>query len=176
MELGRSAFFRNDSAVSEWGFLEERIHGIYNSGFHYGEASCHAGYYLSMSSPIRKMVDLLNQVLFVGDLGAVSFVDSWVCSIDLLNSSIRSVSKIQRCCRLLHFVEQKISDFSGVFSGLVFAVESGVYSVYLPEFKLFSRFRSSCVFDSLPHKCDFRLFYFKSDFDLKKKIRLVLVE
>ena len=57
--------------------------------------------YLHISSPIRRLVDLLNLIQIQEDLGLFKFTDSaykfyakWISKLDYINTTMRSIRKV----------------------------------------------------------------------------------
>ena len=65
--------------------------------------------YLHITSPNRRLVDMLNMLVFQDKLGimkisdkAQQFYDKWLKSMDYINDSMRSIRKVQNDCSLLN--------------------------------------------------------------------------
>jgi exoribonuclease R len=65
--------------------------------------------YVHMTSPIRRLVDLLNQIVFFTRFSlvtrlsqdAISFLNEWVTNIDVLNEKMKSTLKVERECETM---------------------------------------------------------------------------
>lgn len=142
--------------------------------------------YVHITSPIRRLVDVLNMIQFqtvthMLNLSehAAHFYDSWLNQLDYINTTMRSIRKLQSNCELLQLCSANVSILEKQFNGFVFdkvSNKDGVfqYCVYLPELKLSSRIH---VMDDLPNYSShqFRLFIFHDEERLKRKIRMQLV-
>lgn len=63
--------------------------------------------YVHITSPIRRLVDLLNQIVFQNEIGeatprSLAFVESWMTRMDYINRTMRSIKKVQMDCELLY--------------------------------------------------------------------------
>lgn len=139
--------------------------------------------YIHITSPIRRLVDLCNQVLFFG--GAVSvaartFVEGWKSQLDYVNVSMRAIKKIQSDCFLLERCVRCPEICAREFEGIVFDrlekpdVGIVVYMVYLTELKLLSRV-SVLNAPDLPRNYEmrrFKIYMFQDKINLRQKIRL----
>jgi len=145
--------------------------------------------YIHITSPIRRLVDLLNEFLFAElfmntrySSDAVEFAKEWIKDMDYVNTSMRSIRKIQYNCELLHkcskFPELLETPYKGiVFDKLVKSDNSVSFMVYLEEWKLMSRIRlpTHTNVDNFK-EAYFKLFFFEDEDKSNKKIQLQLVE
>jgi hypothetical protein len=146
--------------------------------------------YIHITSPIRRLVDLLNMIQIQQNMGlaelsseAVAFHQSWRKDIDLINTQTRSIKRVQTDCNLLHLCSTTPELLEKIHEGYAFSKGSRLqkkdseldeYSVYLPELKLTTR-----VFTSTPielyEKGNYKLYLFDNEEKFKKKIRLQVV-
>jgi len=144
--------------------------------------------YIHITSPIRRLVDLLNQMMMFIDLGLVgqispsakSFMDNWTGQMEYLNTSMRSIRKIQTDCFVLHRCFGEPDIMNQTHEGVVFdkiVKNDGTIScmVYLEKLKMLSRInvrQPSTVSNYERVQC--KLFLFESEDKATKKIRLQL--
>jgi exoribonuclease R len=141
--------------------------------------------YIHITSPIRRLVDLLNIVKFqeVFQLSttlsqsASDFYNKWSDKIDYINVTMRAIKKIQNdCCLLDTFSKGCVLD--KLYDGYCFdkiARSDGLfqYIVFLPELKLTSKV--TIREDLLNYQLkQYKLFLFNNEEKFKKKIRLQL--
>jgi exoribonuclease R len=142
--------------------------------------------YIHITSPIRRLVDLLNQMMLFAKMGLISgmstdahsFLSSWLEKIDYINSAMRSIRKIQMDCDVLTRCYSSPEIMSQTHPGVLFdkmVRNDGMisYMVYLEKLKLLSRITVSQnlpVYSSHP----FNLFLFEDEAKVKRKIRLQL--
>ena len=142
--------------------------------------------YIHITSPIRRLVDLLNMIKFQQNHGLISlsadasqFYDKWLKEIDYINITMRSIRKVQNDCNLLDLCYNDPQTLEKTYDGYCFdklAKNDGLYQfmVFLPELRLSSRIT---VRDNLENydKKQFKLFIFNNEEKFKRKIRLQLI-
>ena len=157
----------------------------------YDERKCHEMLhlesYIHCTSPIRRLVDLLNMAKLQMNLKLVNygsnyekFYTKWTEDIEYINTTMRAIRKIQGDCSLLElcyynpqmceneyegYVFDKIERYDGLFQ----------YIVYLVELKTVSRINLRHNIENYS-KNKFKVFVFNDEASLKKKIRLHLLE
>ena len=143
--------------------------------------------YIHITSPIRRLVDLLNQMILLKHYSLISTMSSsanefllyWTSQLDHINTSMRAIRKIQTDCELLtrcfHNPEIMESTYNGVVFDKVHKNNGTIsYMVFLEEIKLLSRITTKIDMDNYSTQ-DFKLFLFEDEDKLKKKIRLQIV-
>ena len=84
--------------------------------------------YVHVTSPIRRLVDLLNQIIIykhhglvecISD-GASSFLNDWINRLDYVNTSMRSIKKLQNDCTLLYNCITMPKYLDATHNGVVF--------------------------------------------------------
>ena len=141
--------------------------------------------YIHFTSPIRRMVDLLNQIKWVIEIisppllsGAVSrFYDTQVTKIDELNSKMKKIRKIQSDCEIL-FKATFLENFTDtVYDGIVVGESYSVNkcTIYIDALKWMTEINVNTAsvkkFDRV--KC--KLFVFENEEQMKRKIRAQLI-
>ena len=140
--------------------------------------------YIHITSPIRRIVDLLNMIEFqqIKGLGVLSdaaytFYSSWIGRLDYINVTTKTIRRVQNDCDLLHMCTNDPSILQNEYDGYLFnkiAVEDNglfQYAVFLPKLKMTSR-----VFiadgDAEFKTLRFKPFLFKNEENFKRKIRI----
>ena len=112
--------------------------------------------YVHITSPIRRLIDLLNIMVLQDSLGLLGFNENmkmfytkWTepTSFDYINRTMRSIRKVQNDCHLLKFCMTHGDICDRLFEGFIFdKIVRGdalyQYMVYLPELKMVNRFTS----------------------------------
>ncbi len=142
--------------------------------------------YVHMSSPIRRLVDLLNMIQFTNNhhymkfsSQCFNFYNDWLNNLEYINVSTRSIRKMQSDCQLLYMVDVDPNILSQVFNGYCLDKlfrNDGLfqYIIYLPKLKITSRLITKIeLFDFKSY--EFSLYVFKNENSLKKKIRIQLI-
>jgi exoribonuclease R len=142
--------------------------------------------YIHITSPIRRLVDLLNMIQFQKNMGLINlsegvykFYDNWLKDLDYINTTMRSIRKIQTDCSLLDLCNNNPDIVNNIYEGYIFDKinrNDGLYQyiIFLPELKMNSRITIRENIENFDKK-KFKLFLFNDQDRFKKKIRLQLV-
>lgn len=141
--------------------------------------------YIHITSPIRRLVDLLNIIKIQQNLGmiqlsenAFNFYNKWLQELDYINVTMRSIRKVQTDCSLLDLCSNHPLILEKEYQGYLFDKlrNDGLYQfiVFLPELKLSSRITLRDNLNNYENKM-FRLFLFHDEENFKKKIRLQIL-
>lgn len=139
--------------------------------------------YVHITSPIRRLVDLLNMIQLQDSLGIIKmsskaqdFHAKWLRQLDYINCTMRSIRRVQQDCSLLDLCVKQPDVLEQKYMGYVFDSiqrKDDLYqmSVYLPAINMVTRYISK---DSIPDytQLDFKLYLFVNQDTLKKKIRI----
>ena len=130
--------------------------------------------YTHITSPIRRIVDIINLILFQQQMNlfsfsekALLFVEKWIHRIDFINESTRQIKKIQNKSILISLKEN--------VEGYIFSkISTNKYNVYLTKLKCYYSF------STLEHVEMYKIYLFKiHTFDdedkLNRRIRLSLI-
>lgn len=143
--------------------------------------------YIHITSPIRRIVDLINISILQEKQGLVpcninrnNFLDKWLGSVEYINTTIRSIRKIQQECTLLEMCTNQPEILDKEFKSLVFdKIERSddlfQYIVYIEELKTASRITCSNDLTNYSYH-HFKIFMFEDEDSLKKKIRIHLIK
>jgi exoribonuclease R len=140
--------------------------------------------YIHITSPIRRLVDLLNMIEFQKIKGlavlsdeAHAFYSSWIGKLDYINLTTKTIRRVQNDCDFLHLCTNNDAVMEREYDGYLFNkvydedLGSFQYAVFLPELKMTSRVIISdgeLEFSSRR----FKLFLFKNEENFKRKIRI----
>ena len=145
--------------------------------------------YIHITSPIRRLIDLLNISELQVNLGLpgkptspeyIEFKEKWSTRMEYINTTIRSIRKIQNDSNLLkHCLHAETHQGEIIYDGYIFDKikrNDGLYQyvVYLSSINMVSRIT---VRHDLSDYCiqQFRILIFNDESSLKKKIRLAHV-
>jgi hypothetical protein len=142
--------------------------------------------YIHITSPIRRLVDLLNMIKIQDAMNIIKlsdnvdkFYDKWIGEIDFINTTMRSIRKMQCDCSLLDLCHNNQQIMDKEYDGYLFDKinrNDGLiqFIVFIPELKLSSRITLRENYDNFT--CvKFKLFLFNDEENFKRKIRLHLV-
>ena len=165
--------------------LQQWIHG--SGQYEHWTEENHGKLYAQATSPIRRLVDLMNQTWMISHMvkgmsdSAYAFLDHGIRQLDSINVSMRSIRKLQTTYSLLHQCTVHPECLDEIYEGVVFdpqTVDHGgpfSYMVYLKSLKLLTRVKSAHPVDN--HSTHFfRIFMFTSEDQTKKKIRVMFIE
>ena len=139
--------------------------------------------YIHITSPIRRLVDLLNMIKFQKVTGIIKlsenvdkFYDKWLGDIEYINVTMRSIRKVQCDCTLLDLCHNSPEVMEKEYDGYLFdkiSRNDGLYQfvVFLPELKLSSRITMRENYENFDCK-KFKLYLFTDEEKFKSKIRL----
>jgi hypothetical protein len=139
--------------------------------------------YIHITSPIRRLVDLLNMIKFQKVTGIIQlsdnvekFYNKWLGDIEYINVTMRSIRKVQCDCTLLDLCHNNPEVMEKEYNGYLFdkiSRNDGLYQfiVFLPELKLSSRITMRENHNNFDCK-KFKLYLFNDEEKFKRKIRL----
>lgn len=135
--------------------------------------------YMHMTSPIRRLVDLLNQMMMFESVlspAAKAFVETWMGKLDYINTTMRSIRKVESTCQLICLCTNRPEVLSASHKGIVFdkteTDSKYAYMVYLEELRVLVRMTRSTHSVDNHSRHEFRLHLFESEHTAKKKIRI----
>lgn len=141
--------------------------------------------YIHITSPIRRLVDLLNIIQFQKSHNIINlsenadkFYCKWLDEMDYINITMRSIRKVQCDCTLLDLCHNSPQVMEKEYDGYLFDKinrNDGLYQyiVYLPELRLSSRITMRDDLENFQSR-KFKLFLFNDEENFKRKIRLHL--
>ena len=142
--------------------------------------------YIHITSPIRRLVDLLNIIKFqqITNIiqlseNAMVFYDNWLNDLEYINLTMRSIRKVQCDCTLLDLCSTNPDILTKEYAGYIFdkiVRNDGLfqYMVFLPDLKLSSRITSREDIANFEAR-KFQLYIFNNEEKFKQKIRLHLL-
>jgi exoribonuclease R len=142
--------------------------------------------YIHITSPIRRLVDLLNIIKFQQNTGIIQlsensdkFYNKWLGNLEYINTTMRSIRRVQVDCTLLDLCANNQDIMEKEYDGYLFDKilrNDGLFQfmVFLPELKLSSRITLRVDIENFQNK-KFKLFLFNDEESFKKKIRLHLL-
>jgi exoribonuclease R len=148
-------------------------------------SSIHAGlglkHYLHITSPIRRIADIINQTLFMRDVlgksisgGACAFIAKWMDKLEFMNESMRKIRRVQMDCELLELCNRDALKTNTTYIGMPISSErAGEYTIYIEKLKLITYMKTPA---SLPLfvNTSFQVFVFNDEARLCRKIRICL--
>jgi exoribonuclease R len=144
--------------------------------------------YVHITSPIRRLADLLNLLdlqnclnLFKFNDNSKKFYDSWTNeeSMEYINTTMKSIRKVQNDCSLLNICANNTEILNKIHKGYIFdKIKRNdalyQYIIYIPELKMTNRLTSRFIYDNYS-KHNFKIYIFMDEIRLKQKIRLEII-
>ena len=152
-----------------------------------GHAILNLKEYVQITSPIRRLVDLLNMICFQDNYGLVKWVDEgkesfyqgWLERLDYINEKMKQIKKAQNDCNALHLCYTNMDIIDSFHDGYIIEKEEREsifhYMVYLNDLKMIIKMKNILdlpVYSS--HK--FKIFVFCDENTLKQKVRVQLFD
>ena len=141
--------------------------------------------YIHITSPIRRLVDLLNLIQIQENMGLISlssfatdFYRKWINELDYINVTMRSIRKVQNDCSLLDTCFNNPDTLNKTYDGYCFdklVRNDGLFQfiVFLPVLKLTAKITLRDNLENYEKK-QYKLYLFNDEDKCKKKIRLQL--
>ena len=159
---------------------------LYNNEI--GHAILNLNEYVQITSPIRRLVDLLNMICFQDNHSITkwkhlrdkeNFYNGWLERLDYVNDVMKQIKKAQNDCNALHICLTSPEILENFYDGYIIEREENKskdlfqYSVYLNEHKMIVKMKSMEKYEIYSeHK--FKIFVFQDENSLKQKIRVQL--
>lgn len=159
----------------------------------YGEYSDDLGHnileldsYVHITSPIRRLVDLLNSIQMIRNHATfevssecVQFYDHWIGRLEYINTTMRAIRRVQMDCTLLDLCHKNNDMLENTYDGYIFdgiTRSDGLYQymVYLPDLKISSRITSYKILENYS-KHEMKIYLFEDEINIKRKIRVQIV-
>ena len=159
----------------------------------YGEYSDDLGHnileldsYVHITSPIRRLVDLLNSIQMIRNHATfevssdcIKFYEYWIGRLEYINTTMRAIRRVQMDCTLLDLCNKNTglleTTYDGyVFDGIIRSDGLHQYMVYLPDLKISSRITSYIELENYS-KHQMKIYLFEDETNIKRKIRVQIV-
>jgi len=145
----------------------------YSSNIKLNHDSLQLDLYTHITSPIRRLVDILNQIVFINNYldiseEALEFYTKWVNNLSEITSSMKKIRKVSNYSILLNKlkIENKVN-----YTGYVIEILENKYTVYISELNLIDTVKTEHLLE-LYSIVKLKLLILWTDY--KQKIRLVL--
>ena len=145
--------------------------------------------YLHITSPIRRIVDLINMTLFLSKSGvpltdnAAQFCCHWMEKLDYINEKMRAIRKVQTQCSLLAMsslyvgessIKEQLECDAYFFDKKAINECTNTFNVYLKSLNLMYKLKTTDLTVQNGDTRRVRLLVFSDEDNLKRKIRLQL--
>lgn len=139
--------------------------------------------YAHISSPIRRLVDLINMILLIDKNNFLKFkteayelYNKWIKCIEFINQTNKKIKKIQSQAQLLTLLtnNNSINTYSGYPIERIY--ENNCYkstTIYIPNLRIYSKIKENNLI--LYQKYDFKFYVFENENKFNKKVKIDLV-
>ena len=169
-------------ALSMWNNVSGSYQ-LYEEGVEMKHAMMNNRKYVQITSPIRRLVDVLNQLMFCTSILqcdlSLTFLQKWTPRISELNCEMKSIRKVQSECEMVHMCSTNPDVVNQIYEGIVFEKQSGkrgdfTYNVYLEDLRKMMKLKTTCELDEYS-KHNVQLFLFETEDNSRRKIRIGLM-
>jgi exoribonuclease R len=140
--------------------------------------------YAQITSPIRRLVDVINQIYFIRGIMNLPlsedcnyFIKRWTSRMNSINQSMKSIRKLQNECLVLHQLRLQDGMMDMEYEGMVFdkTEKNGIYHflVYLKDVKFI--FKLKCERNTVLgnyERAKFRIYVFENEDKTRRKLRV----
>lgn len=136
-------------------------------------------YYVHITSPIRRLVDLLNQICFLKIINAqlsqpaTDFLQSNCQSIQKINTTTKAIRKVQMNCELMYLSTHN-DIMKNTYDAMVFQQTEKGYLVYISELKLLTKIKTTKDL-SIKTIIQCKIYVFQKEDSITQKIKVELV-
>lgn len=143
--------------------------------------------YVHITSPIRRIVDLINQMILLKTNGIVqtfspdasTFLDQWLHKIEYINTTVKSIRKVQTDCELLTKCVSSPEIMENLHTGILFDKNKKTdtlfaYMVYMEDIKMLARITTDIDY-AIYTKVNCKLYLFQDEDKVRNKIRTVIL-
>lgn len=165
--------------------MEQQIRGSYqcyekNLNFHHEMLELNE--YTHFTSPIRRMVDLLNQLSWMLHIikpsnisdKAKNFYSCQIENIHILNEKMKSIKKVQYDCEILYKMLNNPQLLERSYEGIILSVLDKKCAFYIEELKWLTYIPTQSLYVKyMKVRC--KLYMFDNEEQMKKKIRVQIM-
>ena len=157
-------------------------YSIYSDGADISHQVLNVGAYVHITSPIRRLVDLLNQTMFIHFNGmsdvspiAIQFIENWKQRIKYINDKTKSIRKTQTECELMTLPPETFEreHVGTVFGKKLLHNDIYQYSIYVENLKTFGKIKTTVDIPDYS-ETKFKLYYFGDEYDSRRKLKFLI--
>ena len=187
----QSAIFDENQSPGqhEWNTYHRGKYQLYDPNTDLSHAALHLPEYIHITSPIRRLVDILNQITLYDTAfrsfhtlseNSLNFLQKWanVSEMDRINQQMQSIQKIQTECFLLWRFTENPEMLKRPYRGTVVECSENkcTYTIYLYDFRLFCSVKHDDESWTVGSEHEFKIFVFKDENTFHKKIKVSMVK
>ena len=163
--------------TGEYVLYSNKVQNLCHNSLGYSE-------YVHITSPIRRMVDLLNQIAWVKyhikDIvfspGLDTFYNAQINSLPAINEKMKKIRRIQADANILYTVVNDPDLLKNVYKGVILEKgEESVTTVYIEELKWITQCKLPDTQLNVYDKIKCKIFVFDNEEQMRKKIRIQII-
>ena len=169
----------------EWNAYHSGKYQLYDTNHSLSHDALRLPQYIHITSPIRRLVDILNQITLYDKLrihthelspNSLEFRKKWSTDseMDVLNQQMRNIQKIQSECELLARFTEDPERLQMSYRGIIMDGSENRITIYLYDLRLFCSVKTDREYD-IHSEHDFKIYLFKDENLFHKKIRVCFV-
>ena len=154
-------------------------YAVFDESTTYHHHTLKMDYYIHITSPIRRLVDLLNQICFLKIINvqlsqpARDFLQTNSQNIQKINTNAKAIRKVQMNCELMYLsIHNDIMKHT--YDAMVFQQTEKGYLVYISELKLLAKIKTTKPL-SIKTMIQCRIYVFQKEDSITQKIKVDLV-
>ena len=174
--------YTSSSQQYEWNAYHSGKYQLYDPNHNLSHDALRLSQYVHITSPIRRLVDILNQITLYDNLrkhthelspNSLNFRKKWSTDseMDVLNQQMRNIQKIQSDCELLTRFTEHPNQLEMSYRGIVMDGSENRITIYLYDLRLFCFIKTDCEYE-IHSEHDFKIYLFKDENTFHKKIRV----
>jgi len=146
----------------------------------YYHHSLNMDYYVHITSPIRRIVDLLNQICFLKIINtalspsATEFLNHYCQKIQKINTDAKSIRKVQMSCELM-YLSTHTDIMNRTYDAMIFQQAEKGYLVYIAELKLLTKIKTPIALQ-IKTIVQCKIYVFQKKDSITQKIKVDLLE
>jgi exoribonuclease R len=154
-------------------------YAVFDESTTYHHHTLKMDYYVHMTSPIRRLVDLLNQICFLKIIHAplsqpaTDFLQTNCQNIQKINTATKAIRKVQMTCELM-YLSIHTDIMNNTYDAMVFQQTEKGYLVYISELKLLTKIKTTKTL-SIKTIIQCRIYVFQKEDSITQKIIVDLV-
>jgi exoribonuclease R len=139
--------------------------------------------YAHITSPIRRLVDLLNQTMLISELGLVTdlkensrkFMEKHLQNLSQINRNMRAIKKTQQECETLYKITQNPDIQDQTHRGFIIDVSrDNLVTAYIEDLNQIITVSTETQIIRYSYH-DFRVFVFEDEYKIKQKLKWTIV-
>lgn len=149
-------------------------YAVFDESNTYRHHCLNVDFYVHITSPIRRLVDLLNQICFLKAINiplskpAAEFLQMYSKNIQKINTTAKAIRKVQMTCDLM-YLSLHSDIMKNTYDAMVFQQTEKGYLVYISELKLLTKIKTTTPLQ-IKTMIQCRIYVFQKEDSITRKI------